>query len=127
MLHEGLTALKFAQQLGVQPSTISHILSGRNYPRFEMLSAIMRNYPEISERWLMLGEGEMVKAKPEVTNVIPAVMPEPVVKSEPEKPESAVESKSEKPVSAVETQPAKTTDKIVFFNSDGTFAVYSNK
>ena len=59
MASEGLTAGKFADIVGVQPSAISHILSGRNKPGFEFISSILLNFPNIEPRWFILGEGEI--------------------------------------------------------------------
>lgn len=61
MRYLGLTGGKFAETIGVQKSSISHILSGRNKPSFEFISRILSTYREISSEWLILGEGKMLK------------------------------------------------------------------
>lgn len=55
----GLTASKFAEILSVQPSGISHILSGRNKPGYDLIVAVLSNFPDISPDWLLLGTGDM--------------------------------------------------------------------
>ncbi|MGC6470923.1 MAG: helix-turn-helix domain-containing protein [Flavobacteriales bacterium] len=59
----GLTPNAFANKLGLNRSTISHILSGRNKPSIEVLQKILTQYSEISASWLLMGEGEMLKNK----------------------------------------------------------------
>ena len=54
---EALTALKFAELMEVQPSSVSHILSGRNRPGFELISKIMQRMPNINPDWLINGTG----------------------------------------------------------------------
>ena len=54
-----LTAAKFADEIGVQRSSISHILSERNNPSLEFVLKIINKYPDISLDWLVKGTGEM--------------------------------------------------------------------
>lgn len=58
--HLGLTATRFADEIGVQRSGISHILSGRNQPSYDFIVKITTRYPEISLDWLILGKGSML-------------------------------------------------------------------
>ncbi len=55
-----LTAAQFAQELGVQKSSISHILSGRNKPSFQFLTKLAKRFPEINLKWFITGEGTML-------------------------------------------------------------------
>lgn len=59
ILAKKLTASKFADQIGVPRSTISHILSGRNNPSLEFLLKILDTYPDIKTEWLIRGDGPM--------------------------------------------------------------------
>lgn len=77
MQAERLTAAKLAEVINVQPSTVSHIIAGRNNPRYDFLAAILKNFPKVNSRWLMLGEGDMYeevleKREPEL-ELTPAV------------------------------------------------------
>ena len=58
---ENLTSAKFADDIGVQRSSVSHILSGRNNPSFEFIQKILTKYKFISAEWLIMGTGNMVK------------------------------------------------------------------
>ncbi len=58
---ENLTPTKFADIIGVQRSAISHILSGRNKPSFDLIQRILSKFPRVSSEWLLMGRGEMYK------------------------------------------------------------------
>ena len=51
-----LTAASFATKIGVQRSSISHILSGRNKPSLEFLMKIHDTFDEVNLEWLILGK-----------------------------------------------------------------------
>ena len=53
MKTENLTASKLAEILEVKPAAISHILSGRNKPSFEMLCKMINRFPQINPYWLL--------------------------------------------------------------------------
>ena len=56
---KNITAKQFAEEIGIQPSGMSHILSGRNNPSLEFVSKVIRRYPEIDANWLLMGKGQM--------------------------------------------------------------------
>lgn len=56
---EQLTPSKFADIIGVQRSSISHVISGRNKPSFDFLQKTLRAFPGLNASWLLLGEGTM--------------------------------------------------------------------
>jgi transcriptional regulator with XRE-family HTH domain len=58
--HKNLTSAKFADEIGVQRSSISHVLSGRNKPGLEFIQKILKKYPEISSDWILFGKGKMM-------------------------------------------------------------------
>ncbi|MBQ9253680.1 MAG: helix-turn-helix transcriptional regulator [Bacteroidales bacterium] len=60
MQNYGLNSLQFANKLGVQPSNISHILSGRNKPSLDFITKILKNFPDIDYKWLVLNQGSML-------------------------------------------------------------------
>lgn len=59
MQSENLTASKLAEILEVKPAAISHILSGRNKPSFELLCKIVNRFPQINPYWLLGDAKEM--------------------------------------------------------------------
>jgi len=56
---EQLTPSKFADLIGVQRSSISHVLSGRNKPSFDFLQKTLKAFPGLSAEWLVMGTGKM--------------------------------------------------------------------
>lgn len=56
---EELTAAQFADKIGISPSSLSHILSGRNNPSLEVVMKIHKACNYIHLPWLLYGEGEM--------------------------------------------------------------------
>ncbi|MEY8021919.1 helix-turn-helix domain-containing protein [Muriicola sp. SD30] len=52
-----LSAAAFADKIGVQRSSISHLLTGRNKPSLEFVMKVVRSYPEVNLYWLLNGKG----------------------------------------------------------------------
>lgn len=61
MSAKGYTSQRFAEIMNVQPSGISHILAGRNKPRFDFLVRLLERFPDVSPDWLLLGNGPMFR------------------------------------------------------------------
>ena len=51
-----LSSSAFADTIGVQRSSISHVLSGRNKPSLEFILKIIRAFPSYSTDWLLFGK-----------------------------------------------------------------------
>lgn len=60
---ENKTSAQFAEEIGVQPSGISHILSGRNKPSLDFVVRMLETYPSLSFEWLLFGKGQMYREK----------------------------------------------------------------
>jgi transcriptional regulator with XRE-family HTH domain len=60
---EGLTPAKLADEIGVQRSSISHILSDRNKPSFDFIVKILNRFSGINAEWLITGKGNMIKGE----------------------------------------------------------------
>ncbi|MDD2284448.1 MAG: helix-turn-helix transcriptional regulator [Paludibacter sp.] len=58
---EGLSSGQFAQEIGIQNSTLSHILNERNKPSLDVMKKILNRYPNIHSDWLILGQGSMFR------------------------------------------------------------------
>lgn len=54
---ERLTPARFAELVGVQRSSVSHIISGRNKPSLDFLQKILSTFGHISPDWLISGIG----------------------------------------------------------------------
>ena len=58
---ENKTSAQFAEDIGVQPSGISHIISGRNNPSLDFVIKMLEKYSFLSADWLIFGKGSMYK------------------------------------------------------------------
>ena len=56
-----MNASSFADKIGVQRSSISHLLSGRNKPSLDFVMKIMDLFPEVNIYWILNGKGNLMK------------------------------------------------------------------
>ncbi len=75
MVIKNVSPIQFASSLGVQRSGISHILSGRNKPSLDFILKILETFPDVNEKWLLKGEGEMLMNR----RIVTTEPPKPVV------------------------------------------------
>ncbi|MDR1023658.1 MAG: helix-turn-helix domain-containing protein [Prevotellaceae bacterium] len=136
---ENLSPTRFADQLGVQRSGVSHILAGRNKPSYDFIEKMLLTFPNISAEWLLLGKGEMSKAAtvaaPQMLSLfeerplekkIAASAAPPNGKTEGE--QSSMENEEVKKFTDLQHITAQTTEKMVetitIFYTDKTFCTY---
>lgn len=113
---EDISASKLAEKIGVQRSSISHILSERNKPSLEFIQKVCEAFPAINTEWILTGKGGYLKTKstptPEIkTNDLFTPSSTPPI--EPPKSKPLFET--------IKKGTRKTTTKIITFYSDGTF------
>lgn len=60
MAHYHLTASQFANEIGIQRSALSHIMSGRNKPSLDFVLKLKTRFNEIDTDWLLWGKGKML-------------------------------------------------------------------
>ena len=76
---EKISPAEFADKIGVQRSSMSHILNGRNFPSAAFIQKMLQAYPLVDSRGLMIGEGKMnidskiIKSASEKPNPVPNV------------------------------------------------------
>jgi transcriptional regulator with XRE-family HTH domain len=58
MQEKALSPSIFADEIGVQRSAISHILSERNKPSLELVQKILLRFKDIDANWLIFGENK---------------------------------------------------------------------
>ena len=56
-----LSASGFADKIGVQRSSLSHLLSGRNKPSLDFVLKIIEFFPEVDLYWILIGKGVFPK------------------------------------------------------------------
>ena len=125
---EDLTSSQFADRIGVQRSSVSHVLSGRNKPGFDFIHKILDAFPGINAEWLITGFGDMYKQR-----TIPgALFDGPFSETSPAKDEQKPSPKIEKEGSKVtEKEPAveneREVERVIVFYTDKTFREYSSE
>ncbi len=65
LAHYELSASAFADAIGVQRSSISHLLNGRNKPSLDFVLKVVQKYPEVNLYWLLNGKGGFPDPGPE--------------------------------------------------------------
>jgi len=63
MQTEELNSAQFAAEIGIQGSTLSHILNGRNNPSLDVHKKILNRFRTVSSDWLILGIGSMYRSE----------------------------------------------------------------
>jgi len=58
---ENKSSAQLAEEIGVQASGISHIISGRNNPSLDFVLKMLGKYKFLSTDWLLFGKGAMYK------------------------------------------------------------------
>lgn len=120
-----ISAAGIAEVLGIQRSTISHLLSGRNKPSLDFVLKILKHYPEVELYWLINGQGEFPAKKTAIVEEkapTPDVTTQQIIFSENDTVNS---QKVEIPVKKVTSK--KEIDRIVIFYTDGTFSHYNSE
>ncbi|MDR6968455.1 transcriptional regulator with XRE-family HTH domain [Flavobacterium arsenatis] len=129
MEHFGMNASSFADKIGVQRSSISHLLSGRNKPSLDFVMKIMDLFPEVNLYWILNGKGNLLKDEVDFTERFLSkkeedhtpILTQDLPSEKKIKQETEVEISKNK---SSEIQNLKTDSdifKIVFFYKDGTF------
>jgi transcriptional regulator with XRE-family HTH domain len=103
MEHHQLSASTFADKVGVQRSSISHILSGRNKPSLDFILKVTSEFKDVDIHWLINGTGVF-----------------PIPKVSKEKNTSATPSL----FNTYSETGGKRIQRIVVFYTDGTFEEY---
>ena len=54
MKDKNLTPSQFADEIGIQRSGISHLISGRNKPSLEFIMKVLKRYPDVKAEYLLM-------------------------------------------------------------------------
>ena len=129
-----LNASSFADKIGVQRSSMSHLLSGRNKPSLDFILKIIDFFPEVDLYWVLKGKGvfpknssanENLETDTTVTNFD---APTPIdLFTQISTPDESinVHPKKRQNESSVENENTGEIEKVVFFYKNGTFKIYS--
>lgn len=113
LMAENISPSRFADQIGIQRSGLSHILAGRNKPGFDFIEKMLLTYPSLNAEWLITGKGKMYKEIQEKTQ---EMLPEEPIFLDNNN--SSVDTYSGLP--EVEHK----LNKVLLFYSDNTFTEY---
>ena len=59
---ENIGMVKFADEIGIGSSALSHYLRGRNKISLELVTRILERFRGVNPEWLLFGRGEMYKS-----------------------------------------------------------------
>jgi transcriptional regulator with XRE-family HTH domain len=125
---EDLSASQFADKIGVQRSSVSHVLSGRNKPGFDFIHKILDAFPGINAEWLITGYGEMYKQRRPSEELFDGPFSETSPAKDEKKLSANVESTGMKEQFIDEKiKPARDVERVIVFYSDKTFREYLNE
>jgi len=80
---QNLTPTQFADAIGIQRSSMSHILARRNKPSLDFAMKLLHRFPEINAEWLLTGKNQMFSSGAPS----PALFPQETVQANPQVPE----------------------------------------
>lgn len=123
-----LNASAFADKIGVQRSSMSHLLSGRNKPSLDFIMKIVEVFPDVDLYWILTGKGNFPKNDNEKL-LENSKFSSPISSNEnsnvnKEDGQTVVESSSEFKNSNFNLEDNE-IEKIVLFYKNGTFKSYS--
>jgi plasmid maintenance system antidote protein VapI len=121
-----ITSTRLADQIGVQRSSISHILSGRNKPSYDFIYKFLQHYPEIDPRWLIMGEGKMYQKRQQASIPFDQENPASTSRESDINPAVAPQDTMEESQKDEPAMPAQGVqiERIVIFYSDQSFEEY---
>jgi transcriptional regulator with XRE-family HTH domain len=125
LIKEGLSSSQFADRIGIQRSSVSHVLSGRNKPGFDFIQKILIAFPEINGDWLITGSGDMYKQKSAYKGLfdVKSTVENPTIPEKTEK--KLVESTDQKKAEGkVEPSLKREIERVIVFYTDRTFREY---
>ncbi len=122
MEQQQLNAAAFAEKIGVQRSSVSHVLSKRNRPSLDFILKIEAQFEEVSFDWLLL-----VKSKPSLHSHSLSVS-EINLAADLEPTQTPAEIPSSSPTVPIETRiTSEETIQVIQTYKDGTFRVFLPK
>ena len=126
MRMNNMNASQFADKIGVQRSSISHIISGRNKPSLDFLQKTLEHFPRVNADWLITGKVKSNEPSLEVTKVNNSIKTEGQPTERIEVKTGDIDSSGNQSTKS-EDKETPVLEKIVWFYSDGSYRVFENK
>ena len=109
---KNLSPSLFADEIGIQRSSMSHILAGRNKPSLDIVQKIVKRFPDLGLNWILDDEKLPISQ--------PTDSPDLAVRKNsiqaPQRDNSYTERK--------QPEPEKQIERVLIFFTDGTFKEY---
>jgi transcriptional regulator with XRE-family HTH domain len=71
IIDKGMSPSYFADTVGMQRSSMSHILSGRNKPSLDIIQKILKIFPDIDRDWLLFDNDMPEQNTPQINRQQP--------------------------------------------------------
>ena len=121
----GISATDFSNQISVNRSTISHLLSGRNKPSLDFVMKVLGTFPEVELYWILNGKGTFPSEKTKSS---------PISNTEENSSKSATSLKPQEKLQKQVSIPSEIRknlsnediEQIIIFYKDGSFKSYKN-
>ena len=121
MQSENLTASKLAEILEIKPAAVSHILSGRNKPSFDLLCKIVNRFPQINPYWLLGDSQDILNSNAQISTSENLVKNEGTLFDMEEKKTESSEVPTISEPTSIPTLTRTDIDKIIIVYRDQTF------
>ncbi len=121
----GISATDFSNQISVNRSTISHLLSGRNKPSLDFVMKVLEKFPEVELYWILNGKGSFPSEKKEVSPI--SISNEKSPKNDTLKKNTEnLQNQTHVPSKIIKSLNDDDIDRIIIFYKDGSFKSYKN-
>ncbi|MDR0748450.1 MAG: helix-turn-helix domain-containing protein [Tannerellaceae bacterium] len=143
MNYKNLSHSQFAEKVGIQRSTVSHIMKDRNKPSMRVCEKILARFTDINPDWLLFGKGNMIikenqpmtprtlfsSTPTDIPSKTPGIKPNPQAIDENcreigvDRPEIDTKQATPKEVIIQKIEP-KNISKIIIYYTDNTFETF---
>ncbi|TLV02965.1 helix-turn-helix transcriptional regulator [Dyadobacter luticola] len=115
----------FADEIGIQRSSMSHIIAGRNKPSLDIIQKIIKRFPDLGLNWVFEDENLPTGiATSETSSYVKSEIPrvsKPRVSTRQQSQQPAAAEVQEKSVSI-----EKKIERVLIFYTDGSFKEYKD-
>lgn len=134
LIDKNISPSHFADEIGIQRSSVSHILAGRNKPSLEIVQKVVRRFPELGLNWI-LDDEELPPPSPILKEESPDNQQKKAEKAPLRTPSELIENfhSVDSPVQSnlsAKTQEAFTAirkiERVIIFYTDGSFQEYKS-
>jgi transcriptional regulator with XRE-family HTH domain len=124
----------FADEIGIQRSSVSHILAGRNKPSLDIVQKIIKRFPDLGVNWI-LDDEELPAVSSELRSYQSDAERHPAIEKQPSASELQLSRQNggenrdvhkNLSVEISEVKKERVVVKVMMFYSDGTFEEFKS-